>query len=124
MDLTGETDAVCARKIIKQREINEALKPESKFICIFEAPAQALDGPFQLTVMEIDVLMAAGRQGLADDTMEQIAALCCPESGFAVNGRPVDRVTMVGGLACAAGYYRCGVRVAYYSSTAAAPKTL
>ncbi|NLW79055.1 MAG: hypothetical protein GXY32_06555, partial [Ruminococcaceae bacterium] len=60
MALAGADDAACARKIIKQREINEQLKADSRFICIFEAPAQGLAGPFQLTVMEIDVLMAAG----------------------------------------------------------------
>lgn len=120
--ITGMSDAKAAEIIIRQREPDQELTDDSRFICIFEAPGQPATGPFNLITIQVDVLMAAGNRTFADSVAEQIIALCGPP--WNVNGRPIYEVLPIGNLAAAPGFYRCGTRFSYFSNNQNTIKTI
>lgn len=113
--LQGVGDADASRKIRKQRTIDdEELNGDKRFVLIFDTPSNEVAGPYEQSCIQVDVLVPAERQYWGDSILQQVIALC---GQWNVNGKPIAKVVSVGDLAAAAGFYRCGVRFYYYSTT-------
>lgn len=127
LGLTGMTESGAAAFIRKQRQVDDKeLKGNVRFVLIFDPPSNEARGPFEQSIIQVDVLMAAAHQDRADQILQQIIALCGEQNpcGWKVNGRYVTKVVKVGDLASAAGFYRCGARFYYYSATPTELQTL
>lgn len=125
--LAGKSEADASRTIRKQRTVDdEELKGDIRLVLIFDIASNESIGPYEQSCIQVDVLVPADRQYWADGILTQIVALCNQhnEDGWKVNGRRIDRVTRVGDLTAAAGFYRCGARFHYYSATPTRKQTL
>ena len=114
--LTGKSDAQAAKKIRKNRVINDTeLKGDVRFCLIFDAPSMELDGPYETSCIQVDMLVPLSAQDWADSRLSQVIALC--GKNWSVNGRAIAKVVRVAELSATPGFYRCGARFYYYSCT-------